>query len=162
MTSPPGSKPPVPVSWTWKHLRVHWLWSQGPRAEQGHHAAQPARLQRLMSAASLRPSDWGRTTCLQPEAQEPASRRACSTVSEKLAEPTSCHRPISFHALLESNPHPGGEIRGRRKAALLRGLRKLGQGWRLPGVNTKPLPWSWAFGDVLESSGDLEELEEAH
>lgn len=29
-------------------------------------------------------------------------------------------------------------------------------------MNTKPLPWSWAFGDVLESSGDLEELEEAH
>lgn len=119
------------------------------------------------------------------------------SVSEKLAEPTSCHQPISFPVPLESNPHPGGEVRGRRKAALLqesqkqgpvqegrcsnkgrlgdgslqlspcyhsglRRLRKLGQGWRLPGVNTKPLPWSWAFSEVLESSGDLEDLEEAH
>ena len=48
------------------------------------------------------------------------------SVSEKLAEPTSCHQPISFHVLLESNPHPGGEVRGRRKAALLQESRKQG------------------------------------
>lgn len=42
------------------------------------------------------------------------------------------------------------------------GLRKLGQGWRLPRANTKPLPWSWALGELLESRGDLEELQDAH
>ena len=42
------------------------------------------------------------------------------------------------------------------------GLQELGQGWRLPGVNTKPLPWSWALGELLESRGDLEELQDFH
>ena len=116
--------------------------------------------------------------------------RVAPSFSEKLAEPTSCHQPISFPDPLKSNPHlgfaplPGGKVRGRRKAALLKEsrkqapraggqplkqraawgwqLRKLGQGWRLPRANTKPLPWSWALGELLESRGDLEELQDAH
>lgn len=172
----------------------------GRQQSRAPSAAQPAYLQCLMSAASLRPSE-SHACSPKPRSLLPGGRVAPS-VSEKLAEPTSCHQPISFPDPLESNPHPGvcssawgrgqrleegsfsqGELEAGTHARAqplkgrledgsfqlspccyleLWGLQELGQGWRLPGVNTKPLPWSWALGELLESRGDLEELQDSH